>query len=129
MTEERATYDAGTPGPIDPRDGASLRAVMWQTANSHARDIESFINDWEGSPPEAELHLLQLIADEAAATAVARAVLPPGYVAVKETELQLVTDWALSYLNADDIDSQNHAYLIAIQLNRSLLPTETEATR
>lgn len=114
MTEERAEYDAATPGPIDPMDGEALRVVMWQASNRHARDIQSFINDWEGTPPDGELHLLEVLTDTDTATAVARAVCPEHH-AVYDTRMHVAVPAEL--------------VRTILSLVQSLLPTdESEAT-
>lgn len=112
MTEERAAYDAGTPGPIDPTNHDRLLNIYW----SALRDENDGIVYGSG--------LL----------AVARAVMPPGYVAVKETEIERLKQLVIDA--GDAIENGGSAWNVVHDLYQPewgcldfSIPTETEATR
>lgn len=138
MTEERA--NAGTPGPIDPTNTEQLLMVHNDAMVKHDRYIADVVNSWEGNVSQETIDDMLNDRPHNAILAVARAVCPAHHavfdtrthVAVPVAEIREAAE-SLQKVANGSISGNNHSHRPWAQKRadaiRSLLPTESEATR
>ena len=121
MTEERADYDAGTPGPIDPRDGDALGRMVYENFTTQPGTIgEPASWDETARWPDERVPWIN------SGLAVANAVCPEHHdvfdmrthVAVPVADLTTLIKGVMDFA---DLESEDAAIRIL-----NLLPTESE---